>query len=211
MTTVRASDGSQPISDPATSSSSSQSPAQIKQARFDLGIACSLGLWNALSTAVSSSWGGPDSQEKRDWFAGAVSDLFTSHPDTDEVDLECVLLQVMEDEFDVRVEDESEVDVAARICGMRRMCERGDFSQVDRLYQRWTNSLGKKPEPVHVEERMEEAETDSEDDEGDEDGGVGIDQDMVDAEPPRLVPVKEQSEPEVDADGFMKVTSKKRR
>ena len=39
--------------------------------------------WSALCLAVQNSWGGPESAEKRDWFAGAVSDLIASKPDAD--------------------------------------------------------------------------------------------------------------------------------
>ena len=57
-------------------------PEQL-QAAFDNGIWYALSLWPALHVAVQNSWGGPDSSEKRDWFAGAVSDLFTERQDTD--------------------------------------------------------------------------------------------------------------------------------
>jgi pre-rRNA-processing protein TSR2 len=67
-------------------------PAQLQSA-FDHGIWYALSLWPALHVAVQNSWGGADSSEKRDWFAGAVSDLFTGRQDTDAEDLEAFLLQ----------------------------------------------------------------------------------------------------------------------
>ena len=78
-----------------------------------------LGLWQALTVAVQSGWGGSETLEKRDWFAGAVSTLLADRPDTDQEDLEVFLLQIMEDEFDCRVEDETEIEVARNIMQLR--------------------------------------------------------------------------------------------
>ena len=61
-------------------------PQQIQSA-FDTGIWYLLSLWPALHVAVRDHWGGADSADKRDWFAGAVSDLFATRPDTDFDDL----------------------------------------------------------------------------------------------------------------------------
>lgn len=79
MATSAASTGPIPA---ASSSSSAQSsnnqtgptPEELQTA-FDNAIWYLLSLWHPLHIAVSSSWGGPDSADKRDWFAGAVSDL----------------------------------------------------------------------------------------------------------------------------------------
>ena len=46
------------------------------QANFEQGVAFALHLWPALTLSVQNNWGGADSADKRDWFAGAVVDLF---------------------------------------------------------------------------------------------------------------------------------------
>ena len=84
------------------------------QNKFDVSIALILSLWPALTLAVTNNWGGPSSSDKRDWFAGAISDLFISNPATDLEDVETVLLQIMLDEFEVNVDDESAFEVAER-------------------------------------------------------------------------------------------------
>lgn len=206
MATSQARPGPQPAPTP-------QTPAQIKQSQFDLAISLHLHLWSALSTAVANSWGGPDSSGKRDWFAGAISDLFLSRPDTDQEDLECVLLQIMEDEFDIRLEDESEVEVAGDILRMRRWCERGDFSEIEKLQRKWESRRGSAgPQVVFQESKELEVGDEEWSDEEEEDGGVELDEDeeMAD-EAPQLAPVKEKAEPEVDDDGFTKVSTKKKR
>lgn len=103
-------------------------PAQLQTA-FDSGIWYALSLWPALHVAVQNSWGGPDSSEKRDWFAGAVSDLFAGRQDTDAEDLEAFLLQIMQDEFDCNVEDETEGEVARTILVLRKTLLEGGFER----------------------------------------------------------------------------------
>src|SRR5438128_2720210 len=99
MTSTTAPNGS----DPSTGMSmyplyepDSHPPAQ-RLAQFDSAIAYTLSLWPALTLAITEQWGPSTSsatgEEKRALFAGAISDLFAQRPQTDEQDLEEVLLQ----------------------------------------------------------------------------------------------------------------------
>ncbi len=162
--------------------------------------------------AVQNFWGGPDSASKRDWLAGAISTLFAGEPLTDEDDVCDVLLQVMCDEFDVAVEDGSEEEVARRICGFRRSCERGEFGAVDELYVRWVEreGRGERVEMVDGGEIVVDGEeSEEEGSETEEDGKGGEDVEMEDA--PTLVPERKKVVPEVDEEGFTKVSSKEKR
>jgi pre-rRNA-processing protein TSR2 len=84
------------------------------RARFTHAAALIIHLWSALDLAVQNQWGGPDSGDKRDWLAAVVVDMFSFPPgkSVDVDDVEEVLLQVMEDEFDVVLEDGS----AGQVC-----------------------------------------------------------------------------------------------
>lgn len=180
------------------------SPEQLQSA-FDNSIWYLLALWHPLHIAVSSAWGGAASDDKRDWFAGAISELLTSRPDTDAEDLECFLLQIMQDEFECNVEDESEVTVARDILAVRkRMMEERTLNAAREVEARYKNRGQMKGEVnVSVVEEEGEWEGFSDDDEDDE---------MEEA--PQLVPAaatKEKAAPEIDDDGFQKVVSKKKR
>lgn len=174
------------------------------QSAFDNGIWYALSLWPVLHVAVTNGWGGPDSADKKDWFAGAVSELFTSRPDTDQDDLEIFLLQILQDEFDVNVEDESEVEVARTIIGLKKTLAEQDLSFAQDLERRFRNK-GKMKVDIRVEEREEEVD-DEEWDGLDDDGDMDMDA-------PPLVPAKpkEKIVPEVDEDGFTKVVGKKKK
>nr|OQO26546.1 hypothetical protein B0A51_08793 [Rachicladosporium sp. CCFEE 5018] len=195
------------------------------QTLFDTGIWYALALWPALHTAVSNSWGGPSSTDKRDWFAGAVSELFPALPpalglatiaaSVDLDDLGSVLLQVMQDEFECNVEDDSEVEVALTILRLRKGLEEGNDSEARTLEHRWRNRGAMKSD-IKVIDNGPQEEVDEDEFEGfsdDEEMG-GVDVDMSDA--PALVetgrPVKkEKPKPQVDDDGFTSVPVRRKR
>lgn len=202
---------------------------EIRQSRFEQAVALTLNLWPALTLAVQNNWGGPDSADKRDWLAGQVADQFPSlaacssstatsstttstnnsstAADDDEPDAEYIeelLLQVMLDEFEVNVDDESAYDVATEIVRLRGQCARGTFDEVDRLRARWEGRRGVRV--VMEEGEDQDGDTDWDDTDGEDDG----DEEMGEA--PALVPAvpkKEKKEPEVDEDGFTTVTRKR--
>lgn len=115
----------------------------------------------------------------------------------------------MEDEFDVRLEDESEVFVAATIVKLKDEITQGKFDTIDAMERRWRERRGKGPNLGNIQVVQEggvgEGDSDDSDDYEDEDAT------MDDA--PQLVPAapKEKPEPEVDEDGFTKVVGKKKR
>lgn len=183
------------------------------QSKFDLSIALALSTWPALTHSVQNSWGGPDSSEKRDWFAGAISDLLSSTPDADVEYVEEFLLQVMNDEFDVNVEDGSGEEVAAKIVGLRKLTLQGNFTMVDEMHQRWQErqsrggSVKINFQLVDRDDDENETEWDSDDVEEEDDGG-----DVEMGEAPALVKIpKEKVQPKVDDEGFTEVMGKKRR
>lgn len=117
-----------------------------------------------------------------------------------------MLLQALEDEFGIRLEDETEVAVARDIMKIRQETQKGEFETVDALQKKWEERKGKEVNTgnVKVEVREQEGDWDSVDEESDEDE----DQEMGDAPP--LVPAKpkEKQLPQIDEDGFEKVVRK---
>ncbi|KEF63856.1 uncharacterized protein A1O9_01834 [Exophiala aquamarina CBS 119918] len=196
--------------------------------QIDLLTSLHLWAWPALTLAIQNSWGGSSqvSHDKRDWFAGAVSELLTSNPPqlADVSDLEEVLLQVMVDEFEVVVDDGSAEETAREIWAGATKLHAGDLSELTALYAKWQerqNKIGGK-EVVSGIVRGEDKDADDTDwDDSDEDeeewngfsdrpanGDVDMD------EAPPLVDagkLKQKAEPEVDEEGFTKVVSKKKR
>lgn len=177
---------------------------------------------------MQNNWGGPDSADKRDWFAGQVVEQFPSFASSastaststttngskaqqeasadEEPDAEYIeelLLQVMLDEFEVNVDDESGFDVATDIVRLRTQCGKGNFEEVDRLLARWESRKGAKV--VMKQGEDQDNDTDWDDTDGEEDDDEEMD------EAPALVaaPKKEKKEPEVDEDGFTMVSKKR--
>ncbi|RPA78750.1 hypothetical protein BJ508DRAFT_416356 [Ascobolus immersus RN42] len=182
--------------------SSSLSPVQTQN--WELGVSLILHYWPALSTAVQSGWGGPDSSDKRDWFAGTIADMVWER-DMDEIDLEEVLGQIMEDEFEVVVEDGSLEVTARRIMVLKEDIIKNDFSKVEKLHAQFLEKGGKECVPLVHTENAEEDEDDDDDEDGDEDEDMP---DQPDAQPHVQVM---KPEPVIDEDGFELVQKKKGR
>ena len=119
------------------------------------------------------------------------------------------MLEVLEDEFGIRLEDESEVAVAKEIFTLRKEVGEGNFATVERLQSKWEARKGKEVVTgnVQVRETNQEGEWDSGDEESDEDADGDVEMGDV----PALVPAKPKLAPEVDGDGFTKVLGKKRK
>jgi pre-rRNA-processing protein TSR2 len=180
-------------------------PANDAASFLDLGITLALNDWPALSLAVQSNWGGPTSSDKRAWLCGAISEMLTERPETDAEDLEDVLIQVMNDEFDVVIDDESAGNVALEIMEMRQNTERGNFAEISAMWEIYQRKSQQKSASAamfkQVEAQDEDQETDEESDEED-------DVEMGDA--PALVRApREKTEPEIDDDGFTMVKKKR--
>ncbi|KAK8121007.1 pre-rRNA-processing protein TSR2 [Apiospora kogelbergensis] len=203
---------------------------ETRQENFEQAVALSLNLWPALTLAVQNKWSenaGDDPEDVRAWFAGAMIELFpdfvelarfeTVHGDKkkkpaelEEPDMEDVegrLLQVMEDEFTVVVDDDSSYEVAQQIVGLRAACiksQHATVEEVEKLRERWVSKKGQK---VAMQQGPEQdQETDSEEDDSEDDG-----EDANMDEAPTLVSTapKEKPQPEIDEDGFTKVTKKR--
>ncbi|KAL8716759.1 MAG: hypothetical protein Q9225_005938 [Loekoesia sp. 1 TL-2023] len=189
------------------------SPEKIQQ-KFDLSIALVLSFWPALTLSVQNLWGGPLSSEKRDWFAGAISDLFSTQP-SDTVDVEYLeefLLQVMNDEFEVNVEDDSAMETASKIVGLRKLTLQGDFGMVDEMYERWREREARGGEKVRFQKAQGDEDEEDEDEEGDSEEVEEEEDEDVEMETPHLVKApKEKITPKVDEDGFTEVVGKRRR
>ncbi|TVY86960.1 Pre-rRNA-processing protein, partial [Lachnellula willkommii] len=149
------------------------SPAKC-QAQFELGTTLSLFLWPSLSLAVSNNWGGADSADKREWFAQTTIDVLNDEPDADTEWLETFLLNVMLDEFEVNVDDESAFEVAEQVLRIRKNCARGAFGEVEALNGKWQAKGGQKMGDMFVKKERDERDDEtsgSEDEDEDEEGG----------------------------------------
>ena len=177
------------------------------QAKFELGIAAAIFTWPALSLAVENRWGGPDSESKREWLAGVISELFRDRLDTNVEDVETTLLQAMLDEFEVNVDDDSAYEVAQQIIQLRMTTLQGDFSKVDERYASWEAQKGSNALRFQRGADQGGEDSDSEMGSGGEDDHDG---EMNDT--PVQVPQRRPNHrPEADEEGFTKVAGKIRR
>ena len=198
---------------PTTYPTTTATRAQI-HANLDLLISLALHAWPALSLAVQNSWGGPTSIDKRDWFCGAVSELLATNQLRDQDDLGEVLLQVMNDEFEVVVDDGSADDIAAVIWKGWDSVSRGNFDGVCEMAKQFESRRAKGSTAGQKWVNGGEEVVEGSDEDGEEDEDEYEDEMMQEA--PQLVETdatrrRERIEPEVDEDGFTTVVGRRKR
>ncbi|KAF6763304.1 Pre-rRNA-processing protein TSR2-domain-containing protein [Ephemerocybe angulata] len=170
---------------------------------FARGVIARLSIWSTLRIAVQEQWGGPGGAEKRTLLASEIVDAFES-ADTalDDEYVEDLLLQIMEEEFEVRVEDGSAESVAKDIVKIYDEIREGKAEALEKFEALAEKTKNKKVEAI---QKVVSDDEDWDDDEGESDE----DEEMEDV--PQLIqrlepPMKE--EPEVDEDGFITVKAK---
>lgn len=169
---------------------------------FARGVIARLAIWSALRIAVDQGWGGPDSTAKQTWLASVIVDAFEQEdPKPDVTYVELTLLQVMEDEFDAVLEDDSAEAVAKDVVNLWTEVQGGSDVRVKELEAQADRTKGRK---VLVEEAAGD-DSDWEDESGEESDGddSGEAPMLLD---PETKPARQ--EPEVDEDGFTMVKSR---
>lgn len=175
---------------------SNPSPPSSTSLSFARGVIARLALWPALRIAIQNGWGGPDSTQKRTWMASIIVDTFEEQPMPPDAEyIEELLLQIMDDEFETVVEDESTESVAKDITKLWEDIHLGDLAGLQRLEQQ-ADAISNRP-IVAQAGPPGEIDTDSDEEDGDwvSDDGDGHSPDHA----PNL------RLPEVDADGFTTV------
>lgn len=125
--------------------------------------------------------------------------------------VEDFVLQVMNDEFDVNIEDGSGEEIAAKIIGLRKLTLRGDFALVDEMYTRWQERQS------HGEAAIKFQHMNGTEGEDDTDGDSDMEEDSTDEEigysqaETTMKASKEKIQPTIDEDGFIEVVGKKRK
>jgi pre-rRNA-processing protein TSR2 len=186
-------------------------PAQINFAR---AVIARLAVWPVLRVAVESSWGGPESKQKRSWMAGEVIDAFDKSASgsasdlPDETYIEEMLLQMMADEFDCEVEDLSGEEVARDIIKLWADLNNGTIEESMKFWEEKEQKLSGKKIEFTLAKKGDDTdwvEDSGSEDEEDTQGGNSME---VDDEIPTLRDVRQRQEPVVDEEGFTLVQGK---
>lgn len=166
------------------------------------GIIARLAIWPALRLAVDNHWGGPDGAEKRTWLASVIVDAFEQEdPVPDETYVELTLLQVMVDEFDTVLEDDSTESVARDIVRLWDEVRVGNIDSVLKFEEQADKIRGKALQADEV--AADDDDWEDEDDELDDGDGDDDAPQLLSHSPPAQPPA-----PEMDEGGFTLVKGK---
>jgi len=173
---------------------------------FARGVIARLALWSTLRIAVQENWGGPDAQRKPTWIASMIVDSFEVESELpDDQYIEEMLLQIMADEFEAVLEDDSAASVAKDIMGMWIETKEGKDNTVRKFESLVDKIKGKR---IEVKENVESDESDDEDWEDDE-GEEGYEDNNVPQLIEHCAPQPGcRSAPVIDDDGFTLVQGK---
>ncbi|KAJ2727147.1 rRNA accumulation- protein [Coemansia sp. Benny D115] len=119
-------------------SSSTKAPAMHpNKEAFIEGVDHVLAKWTALVLAVANSWGGPETQDKRDDMVDEIVEFFDAaaakRQAPEPTDLEELLKDILEEDFTISLEDGSEKEVASILTRIFNECRTGNFETVDKL------------------------------------------------------------------------------
>ncbi|EJU05972.1 hypothetical protein DACRYDRAFT_27252, partial [Dacryopinax primogenitus] len=168
-------------------------PAQLTL--FARAILAHLRLWPALRLALQTSTA--QGKENVQLFASEILELFQSKR-VGVDDVEELLLQIMDEEFDTLVEDESALALSRALILTWENLTSPEMEPSVKLLEEQVERAGRTRVTAQVREEVEEVDGDDDDDDGEEEEG---DVEMQ-YEAPRLVERKEKPEPVVDDDGF---------
>lgn len=160
---------------------------------FARGVIAVLNAWPVLRIAVSESWGGPQSAQKRSWIASNILDAFESSP-LDEEQIEDLLLESMVEEFETEIDDGSSLLVAKDILNVWKAASIGDTEYVLKL-ESAANKLAQSRLPTTRQGG-------NGDDEWVDEEGSGDEVSEGENEAPALRSPRPVQEPVVDEDGF---------
>merc|ERR1712156_15798 len=118
---------------PKKMAASATAPCQQNTNIFSEAVRRILKSWTALQLAVEHSFGGPESTEKAEWLVYAIDTWFKENANIETYEMEDFLEEVLNTEFDLRVEDNSIQQVANMICLYYRLSQE---NRVDDILKR---------------------------------------------------------------------------
>ncbi|CAG8603570.1 11835_t:CDS:2 [Ambispora gerdemannii] len=179
-------------------------PSNDSCSQFSNGVALLLHTWTALKFAVEGQWGGVDSEEKRAWLAGVVVEQFEQNgKETHADELESILLQVMSDEFNTILEDDSAYQISQDLVKLYNECLQSNYATIDALQEKF---LRQRNSTRGAQIRDDDDDSSNDEEFNDE---METDENEKDGESSTQTTSKSRS-PIIDDDGFQLVTRRHR-
>ena len=164
-----------------------------------IGIQSILKSWTALQLAVSHGFGGAHSNEKAQWFVGAIEQYFNENEGLESYELEDMISEIMSSEFDTLNEDGSTAQVANEIWNIHKLWKQGNHNAIK-------EKLSTLP-CVNLGECVASMSDEMHDDKEEEQVLEDVTLDSMNVSQPESQP----QEPIVDEDGFTMVQTRSKR
>ncbi|XP_069785273.1 pre-rRNA-processing protein TSR2 homolog [Narcine bancroftii] len=97
---------------------------------FEESVKVAMEAWPAFQVVLENGFGGVYSQQKADWMVGALTQYFEDNASLERDEVEELLADMLDNEFNTVIEDGSVSEVAHHLWTTFAMCQRGEESRV---------------------------------------------------------------------------------
>lgn len=179
---------------------------------FEEGVALAFGRWTALQLGVLNEWGGPESSAKAQSLLEDVIQWFYTVKDHDYLDLEDLLDEALQLDFNIQAEDDSPYQMARNLVNMHNQVAGGDYSYVETLRKLpQLNCAGSSQRDQNMQQDDESTSSEDEEDADSPEAAHHEDGDAMEMDDTSAGGSMQQPrQPIVDEDGFQVVQRKGR-
>ncbi|XP_032822365.1 pre-rRNA-processing protein TSR2 homolog [Petromyzon marinus] len=136
-------------------------------ALFHSAVGTVLKAWPVLQIAVENGFGGVYSQQKAEWMVGVVESFFYENGNLESFEVEDFLTDIVNNEFDTVIEDDSLPQVSRQLCTLFGLCTGGRASEATQFMETLSQkSFNHKLNVTRV------GDSDDDDDDNDDSGGT---------------------------------------
>lgn len=132
---------------------------------FDLVVSKLCRSWDVLRHAVDANFGGAQSKEKSEWLENVIVEFFNNNSDLDPSEVENFISEIMDNEFNLLIEDNSLINLSKNLCQCYEWLRNGGASDLSRFNEFFSKI---KPPPSAPMKIVENDESGTDDDDGDE-------------------------------------------
>uniref|UniRef100_S4R9I4 Pre-rRNA-processing protein TSR2 homolog n=1 Tax=Petromyzon marinus TaxID=7757 RepID=S4R9I4_PETMA len=104
-------------------------------ALFHSAVGTVLKAWPVLQIAVENGFGGVYSQQKAEWMVGVVESFFYENGNLESFEVEDFLTDIVNNEFDTVIEDDSLPQVSRQLCTLFGLCTGGRASEATQFME----------------------------------------------------------------------------
>ncbi|CEF62870.1 Pre-rRNA-processing protein TSR2 family-containing protein [Strongyloides ratti] len=146
-------------------------------------------VWDTIDFIVTENAGGDETKEKLEWFREVCAEYSMDKDNTDPMEFADWIDTILNDEFNVILEDDSSVSIARNIMKYSDALRKDDKIQINEIIQKLLKVIQERSKNSNIKRKVE-GDSDNEgstDDSSDEEMEIGKDKPQKDKKPKQVV------------------------